>query len=87
MKIMQIGTGRWGANHLRVLSNLPVDLHIAEISESGRQTCLEQGVAQDHITDNYKEFLDIVSAVDVVTPASTHFPLCNELLERARLYS
>ncbi len=84
MKIMQIGTGRWGANHLRVLSNLPVDLHIAEISESGRQTCLEQGVAQDHITDNYKEFLDIVSAVDVVTPASTHFPLCKELLEKGK---
>jgi len=28
--------------------------------------------------------LDIVSAVDVVTPASTHFPLCNELLEKGK---
>jgi predicted dehydrogenase len=84
MKIMQIGTGRWGANHLRVLSNLPVELYVAEISESGRQKCLEQGIAQDHITADYKEFLERVSAVDLVTPASTHFPLGKELLEKGK---
>ena len=84
MKIMQIGTGRWGANHLRVLSNLPVELYIAEVSASGRKTCLEQGIAQDHITDNYKEFLDIVAAVDVVTPAPSHFAMCKELLEMGK---
>jgi len=84
MKIMQIGTGRWGANHLRVLSHLPVDLFVAEIAESGRQKCREQGIAQDHITDNYRDFLDIVSAVDVVTPAPTHFALGRELLEKGK---
>jgi len=84
MKIMQIGTGRWGTNHLRVLSNLPVDLYVAEISESGRQKCLDQGITQDHISDNYKDFKDIVSAVDVVTPASTHFSLCKEMLEEGK---
>ena len=82
MKIMQIGTGRWGTNHLRVLSNLSVDLYVAEISEAGRQKCREQGIAPDHITDNYREFLDFVSAVDVVTPASSHFVLGKELLEK-----
>ena len=81
---MQIGVGRWGANHLRVLANLPVDLHVAEISEAGRQKCLEQGIARDHITDNYRKFLDSVTAVDLVTPASTHFPLCKELLEKGK---
>jgi len=84
MKIMQIGTGRWGTNHLRVLSNLPVELYVAEISEQGRQKCLEQGIAQDHISGNYKDFLEIVSAVDVVTPASTHFLLCQKLLEKGK---
>ena len=82
MKIMQIGTGRWGTNHLRVLSNLQTDLYVAEISESGRKKCLEQGIPQDHITDNYIDFLEFVTAVDVVTPASTHFSLCRELLEK-----
>ncbi len=84
MKIMLIGTGRWGTNHLRVLSNLQVDLYVAEISESGRKKCLDERIAQDHITDNYKDFLEFVSAVDVVTPASTHFPLCKELLEKGK---
>jgi UDP-N-acetylglucosamine 3-dehydrogenase len=84
MKILQIGIGRWGANHLRVLSNLPVELYIAEISEPARQKCLEQGIAQDHITDNYRDYLDIVSAVDVVTPASSHFSLGKELLEKGK---
>jgi len=82
MKIMQIGTGRWGGNHLRVLSHLPVELYVAEISETNRQKCLDQGIAQDHITDNYRDFLEIVSAVDVVTPASTHYLLGKELLEQ-----
>jgi UDP-2-acetamido-3-amino-2,3-dideoxy-glucuronate N-acetyltransferase len=84
MKILQIGTGRWGTNHLRVLSNLPVDLYVAEISESGREKCLEQGIASDHISDNYRDFLDIVTAVDIVTPASTHFPLCKEFLNKGK---
>jgi UDP-N-acetylglucosamine 3-dehydrogenase len=82
MKIMQIGTGRWGTNHLRVLSHLPVELYVAEISEAERRKCLAYGIAPDHITDNYMEFIEIVSAVDVVTPAPSHYALCKELLER-----
>jgi predicted dehydrogenase len=81
---MQIGTGRWGTNHLRVLSNLQVDLYVAEISAPERKKCLEQGIPQDHITDNYRDFLELVSAVDVVTPASTHFSLCREMLESGK---
>jgi predicted dehydrogenase len=81
MKIMQIGTGRWGTNHLRVLSNLPVDLYVAEISGTGREKCLEQGIAPDHLSDNYRDFLEIVTAVDVVTPAFSHFELGKEMLE------
>jgi UDP-N-acetylglucosamine 3-dehydrogenase len=84
MKIMQIGTGRWGSNHLRVLTSLQVDLYIAEISGQERKKCLEQGIPEDHITDNYRVFLDRVSAVDVVTPASTHFSICKDVLENGK---
>ena len=84
MKIMQIGTGRWGTNHLRVLSNLPVELYVAETSEAQRKKCLEQGIAQDHLSGNYRDFMEIVDAVDVVTPASSHFELCKELLENGK---
>jgi predicted dehydrogenase len=84
MALMQIGTGRWGANHLRVLSNLQVDLYVAEISEEGRKRCLDQGIPQNHLTGDYREFLDVVTAVDVVTPASSHFSICKELLENGK---
>jgi UDP-N-acetylglucosamine 3-dehydrogenase len=84
MKIMQIGAGRWGSNHLRVLSHLPVELYVAEISEAARQRCIEQGIPRDHISDSYRDFLEVVSAVDVVTPASSHFTLGKELLETGK---
>jgi predicted dehydrogenase len=84
MKIMQIGVGRWGSNHIRVWTNLQVDLYIADISESARGKCIEQGISEDHITDDYHRFLDIVSTVDVVTPASTHYRLGLELLENGK---
>ena len=75
MRILQVGTGRWGTNHMRVLRNLGVDLYIAELSESERQRCLGEGVPQDHITADLNEFIDKVDAVDIVTPAQTHLPI------------
>jgi UDP-N-acetylglucosamine 3-dehydrogenase len=84
MKLLQIGTGRWGLNHLRVLSNLRIDLYVAEITESGRAKCLEHGIAADHISADYRDFRDRVDAVDIVTPASTHFPLCREFLAQGK---
>jgi len=84
MKIMQIGSGRWGTNHLRVLANLPVDLYVAEISEAGRERCLEQGIAPDHLSADYRDFIDVVAVVDVVTPVSSHFELGMRLLESGK---
>jgi len=84
MKIMQIGTGRWGADHLRVWTNLGVDLYVAEVSEPARKKCVETGIPEDRITADYHRFLDRVSAVDVVTPASTHYRLGMEFLEKGK---
>lgn len=84
MKIMQIGVGRWGSNHLRVLQNLQADVYVAEISESGRKKCLELGIPENRVSNDYRDFVDIVSCVDVVTPASTHFDLCKEFLETGK---
>lgn len=84
MKIMQIGTGRWGSNHLRVWNNLRVDLYVAEVSEAARKKCIEAGVPEDHITEDYHTFLDIVNAVDIVTPASTHHRIGMEILGKGK---
>jgi len=84
MKIMQVGTGRWGTNHLRVLMNLHVDLYVAEISEAARAACVEKGVPEDHVGGDYRTFLDTVSAVDVVTPAPTHYDMCREIIGKGK---
>ncbi|NWF98226.1 MAG: Gfo/Idh/MocA family oxidoreductase [Nitrospirae bacterium] len=84
MKILQIGTGRWGTNHLRVWTNLHVDLYVAEISDASRKKCIEAGIPEDHITDDYRKFLDIVQAVDIVTPAPSHYQLALEAFQKGK---
>ena len=32
-KILLLGLGRWGLNHLRNLNNLPVELYVAEMGD------------------------------------------------------
>ncbi len=75
MKILQVGTGRWGANHMRVLQNLGVELFVAELSESERQRCIKEGLPADHVTADLTQFIEQVDAVDIVTPAQTHLPI------------
>jgi predicted dehydrogenase len=75
MKILQIGCGRWGTNHMRVLRNLGVELFVADLSESERQRCLDEGLAADHVSADFNQFIEQVDAVDIVTPAQTHMPL------------
>ena len=75
MKILQIGCGRWGTNHMRVLRNLGVELFVADLSESERQRCLDEGLAADHVSADFNQFIEQVDAVDIVTPAQTHLPL------------
>lgn len=84
MKILQIGAGRWGLNHLRVWKNLQVELYVAETSDTARQKCIEAGIPEDHIADDYHKFLDFVQAVDIVTPASSHYQLALEAFSEGK---
>lgn len=84
MKILQIGTGRWGQNHLRVWTNLHIELYVAEVSDAARKKCIEAGIPKDRITDDYHEFLDIVQAVDIVTPAPSHYELALEAFQKGK---
>jgi len=83
-KIVLVGVGRFGKNHLRVLKELEknelctlygvVDKRI-EILESLRRN---YGV---EVASNLTEFLKTdIDAVDIVTPADTHFEVCQECL-------
>src|ERR1700759_1862553 len=80
-KVLLLGLGRWGANHLRNLYAMPVELYVAEMDARRLDSARKLGMPESHLTTNYKDFAPKVDCVVVVTPAQTHFPLCKEFLE------
>ena len=83
-KILLLGLGRWGANHLRNLNNLPIELYVAEVGDKQLEPARKLGLPAEQFTTNYKDFINKVDGVVVVTPAQTHFPLCKEFLEAGK---
>ena len=81
MKIVQIGTGGWGKNHTRVLSELGV---LVAVCDADSQKSKEYG---EKYSVNHYESLDkllISEEFDgafVVTPTSTHTEIAKKLLE------
>ena len=81
MKIVQIGTGGWGKNHTRVLSELGV---LVAVCDADSQKSKEYG---EKYSVNYYETLDELLASEefdgafVVTPTSTHTEIAKKLLE------
>jgi predicted dehydrogenase len=80
-RILLIGLGRWGANHLRVLQSMPIDLFVAE-RDPGRLS--SSGVSQSHRSEDASSLFPIIDAAVVVTPAQTHFKICRDLLEAGK---
>lgn len=83
-KILLLGLGRWGVNHLRNLNALPVELYVAEIGEKQLEPARKLGLPAERLTTHYQNFADKVDGVVIVTPAQTHFPLCKEFLEAGK---
>ena len=81
MKIVQIGTGGWGKNHTRVLSELGV---LVAVCDADSQKSKEYG---EKYSVNYYESLDELLTSEefdgafVVTPTSTHSEITKKLLE------
>ena len=81
MKIVQIGTGGWGKNHTRILSELGV---LVAICDANPEKSKEYG---EKYSVNYYQSLDkllISEKFDgafVVTPTSTHVDITMKLLE------
>ena len=81
MKIVQIGTGGWGKNHTRVLSELGV---LVAVCDADSQKSKEYG---EKYSVNHYETLDELLASEefdgafVVTPTSTHTEITKKLLE------
>lgn len=83
-KVLLLGLGRWGVNHLRNLSAMPVQLFVAEVDSKRLEPARKLGLPEEQLSTNYKGCLDKVDCVVVVTPAQTHFPLCKEFLEAGK---
>ena len=81
MKIVQIGTGGWGKNHTRILSQLGV---LSAVCDADSQKSKEYG---EKYSVNHYESLDVLldseefDGAFVVTPTSTHTEIAKKLLE------
>jgi predicted dehydrogenase len=76
-RILLIGLGRWGVNHLRVLQSMPIELFVAETDP---QRLKSANVPVSHRTADAASLFPIVDAAVVVTPAQAHFEICRDLL-------
>jgi predicted dehydrogenase len=80
-RILLMGLGRWGANHLRVLKSMPVELFVADHDEKRLHSA---GIPETHRSKDARSLFSKVDAVVVVTPAQGHFEICRELLEMGK---
>ena len=83
-KVLLLGLGRWGVNHLRNLQAMPVELHVAEVNEQRLEPARKLGLPPARLTTSYKTLLEQVDCVVAVTPAPTHFPICEEFLQAGK---
>jgi UDP-N-acetylglucosamine 3-dehydrogenase len=81
-KILLIGLGGFGKNHLRAWCEMGRgdDLFVAELDLERHQECRMIGLPQERITTDYRRVLDRVDLVDVVTPSTSHFAICKAAL-------
>ncbi len=87
MKILQIGLGGFGKNHLKAWTFLGFgkDLYVADLEkERAIVECAKYNIAADRISSNYRDFLRFADIVDIVTPTDTHYTLCLEALQAGK---
>ena len=80
-RILLIGVGRWGVNHLRVLRSMPIELFVADHHQ---QRLNSVDIPESHRSTDARSFFSKTDAAVVVTPAPTHFDTCSELLEMGK---
>jgi len=81
MNIVQIGTGGWGKNHTRILSQLGV---LVAVCDTNAAQSKEYG--EKYSVNHYDSLDDLISsekfeAAFVVTPTSTHTTIATKLIE------
>jgi predicted dehydrogenase len=82
--IVLVGVGKFGKNHLRVLKELEKDGLCTLYGVVDKRDDVLENIRRNYnvtTTSNLTEFLKTdIDAVDIVTPADTHFKVCKECL-------
>jgi len=84
MKLLLIGVGRWGMNHLKTLTKLVDELYVADSDPGQLKLAREFSIRSDRLSTDYHDFLGRVDGVDVVTPADSHLTICLECFAKKR---
>lgn len=84
MNVLLIGSGRWGANHLRVLGEIGATVWVADLSAERRQWAAGRVVDPGRVVEDYRSALDRVDAVDIVTPADSHLSIAETCLRAGK---
>jgi predicted dehydrogenase len=82
-RIVLVGVGRFGKNHLRVLKELEKDGLCTLNGVVDKQVETLEKVRKNYdvaVTTDLEVLKGDVDALDIVTPADTHFELCKECL-------
>jgi UDP-N-acetylglucosamine 3-dehydrogenase len=79
-KVLLLGLGRWGVNHLRNLHAMAVELYVAEVDAKRLEPARKLGLPEERLTTDYQKVAGQMDCVVVVTPAQSHFPICREFL-------
>jgi predicted dehydrogenase len=84
VKVLLLGVGRWGSNHLRVARSLPMELFVADPAPDRLEMARKAGVKEARLSSDPLAFKSVVDAVVIATPAPSHFELCMAFLEASK---
>jgi predicted dehydrogenase len=82
--MLLVGLGRWGEKHLRVLTELGIEVWAADFSAERRVFAVRAGVDPARTVEDFRAALPYVDAVDIVTPADSHLALARECLRAGK---
>jgi len=84
LKLLLIGVGRWGRNHLKALAPLVDELYVVDSDPDQLKACKEFSIPLDHLSTHYLDFLDGVDGVDIVTPADSHLAVAKDCFKKGK---
>lgn len=84
MRVLLVGLGRWGENHLRLLRELGVTVWVADVARERLDLAIARGVEPAHAVTDWRQALPHVDALDIVTPAASHLAIATAGLAAGR---